>query len=315
MAVVSASRRTDIPAFYSDWFLNRLGKEVVTINPFNSGQANSMLLTEEDVDCFVFWTKDPSPMLERLNELDGYNFYFQYTLNGYGRKIEPNVPERDRSIRTFIALSERIGKEKVIWRYDPVLLNGEFTAEWHIGNFEYIAERLHPYTERCVFSFIDMYPKIRKNLSGTGIREPNEKEMRRIAEGFSETAGRYGIRLFTCCEGIELGEYGIGHSSCIDADLMERLFGIRADRTKDAQREGCGCVRCHDIGAYNTCRHGCIYCYATYDTDAAEINGRRNDIDSPVLIGELGSDVRVYPVRDMKRKGVLRPLSDFCKDG
>ena len=236
-------------------------------------------------------------MLERLDELDGYNYYFQFTINGYGAKIEPGVPDLSDVIKSFVELSNRIGKDRVIWRYDPIFINDEFTVDWHISNFETIAGELYKHTKKCVISFIDMYAKTKKNTTKFMIREPTLDEIEDICDGLSKINHRYELELATCCEKIDLERYGIKHNSCIDRSLIRRLFGILLDDKRDAQRENCGCIKCHDIGAYNTCLHKCAYCYANYNTELVDINNANNNIDSSVMIGHLESNVKVYPVK------------------
>lgn len=285
MAVVSASRRTDIPALYSQWFANRISDGyAISVNPFNPKQANRISLAKDDVDCFVFWSKNPRPLMDRLDILDGYRYYFQYTLNAYGRGLEPNVPPRDESMETFIELSERIGKEKVIWRYDPVVIDCDHGEEWHIDHFEELASEIRQYTEKCVFSFADPY---RKEL-----HIATDREMDTISGAFSEICRRYGLEICTCSEHREFP--GIAHNKCIDDALIRRLFGRTVDCRRDGQRNDCGCVRCSDIGMYDSCTNGCRYCYANRNQRKAEVNRSLHDPESEILIGHLADDVSVY---------------------
>lgn len=293
--IISVSRRTDIPAFYPEWFVNRIKSGYVdVINPFNTKQANRVPLTERDVDCIVFWTKNPRLLMERLESLEGYNYYFQFTVNGYGDNLEPNVPGIEEITGTFIELSDRIGKEKVIWRYDPVILTSEYTVEWHCSHFRELAETLSGHTEKCVFSFADMYARTKRNCRNLEIMDITTEDMESIAMSFSETCREFNLELSTCSEAIGLDKYGITHNKCIDDQLIKRLFGIDVDAKKDAQREYCGCVKCIDIGAYNTCLHGCRYCYATFNHDAVKQNIVNHDDKSSLLIGELSDDVKIY---------------------
>lgn len=308
--IVSVSRRTDIPAFYTEWFLNRIKEGYVdVVNPFNTKQVNRISLLKEDVDCFVFWTKNPKPLLDRIDELDGYNYYFQYTLNSYGPDMEPNVPSKSKElIDTFIELSKKIGKEKVIWRYDPIILTEKYTVEWHLKYFESLAKKLAGYTEKCVFSFVDLYAKTKRNTKDINLVELSEEHMDKIAQAMSIIAKRYNIELTTCCEQIDLEKYGIKHNSCIDEDLIERLFNIVVSDKKDGQREHCGCVKCNDIGAYNTCLHKCKYCYATFNNDMVEKNTLLHNPKSSLIIGELTDDMKIYEtriIRGRKRSNTL----------
>ena len=294
--IISASRRTDIPAFYSEWFLNRIKEGFVDVlNPFNPKQANRISLKKDDVTCIVFWTKDVSPILEKIDQLEGYNYYFQYTLNGYGKDVEANVPQNyKKRIDTFIALSNKIGKNKVVWRYDPILINEKYTIDGHIRCFEILAKELSNYTNKCVFSFLDMYNKTIKNTKGLGIIDITEKDMDYIASELSKIAKKYNIELATCCEKIDLEKYGIKHNSCIDGKLIKELFDLDVDDKLDKQREYCGCLKCHDIGAYNTCLHQCKYCYASYNYGFIKKNVKMHNPNSSVLVGEIHDDVKIY---------------------
>lgn len=302
--VISVSRRTDIPAFYSDWFINRINEGFVdVINPFNTKQANRISLKKEDVDCIVFWTKNPKPLMDKLEYLDGYNYYFQFTLNSYDQDMEIGVPSKSKElINTFIELSNKIGKEKVIWRYDPIILTNKYDASWHITYFEKLASKLSGYTDKCVFSFVDLYSKTKRNTKDLNLVELTIEQMDYIAKEFSVIAKKYNIKLATCCEKIDLEKYGIEHNSCIDGKLIEKLFDITLDDKKDKQREHCGCLKCHDIGAYNTCMHKCKYCYATFNNDMADKNYALHNPNSSVLIGELSEDIKTYPVEVKKGK-------------
>lgn len=306
--ILSVSRRTDIPAFYSDWFFQRLKDGYVYVrNPMNQHQISSISLSPDVVDCIVFWTKDPSPMLGRLDELDGYDYYFQFTLNSYGREAEPNVPSLDARLKTFASLSERIGRERVIWRYDPIFFSDVYTAEYHLKSFTYIADALSSYTEKCVFSFVDIYPsKNGGNLSRLGNRQLSASELDDFLKRLSETAERHGLTLASCAEKIDGTKYGIQPNSCIDQKLIERITGAALDVRADGQRSNCHCVKCDDIGSYDTCPHGCVYCYANYRRADVERMLSRYDVDSPLLCGsvdESADKVTVRAVKSFKKQG------------
>ena len=234
-------------------------------NPFNPKQISRVDLTPANVDCIVFWSKNPSPLFPSLPELDrlGYRYYFQFTLTPYDRMIEPGLPEKEKLTADFIRLSERIGRERVIWRYDPLLFSGAFGTEYHLSRFNVLAEKLAPYTERCIFSFVDFYPKVSAALSRSGFFDPEESVKLAIAAGFKKTADSLGLLLNACAEKMDFRPLGIEPSCCIDKDLIERITGrilkFRKDRN---QRPECGCVESRDIGMYHTCRHACLYCYA-----------------------------------------------------
>lgn len=293
--IISASRRTDIPSFYSDWFFNRLRDGYAyAVNPFNRKQVSSIPLSTDAVDCFVFWTKDPSPMICRINELMEYKFYFQFTLTSYRQDVERNLRPKREIIKTFKELSGIIGKEKVIWRYDPIFLNDFYSKEYHYEWFERFMEELHGYTEKCIISFMDYYKKAEKNMKDLHIRIPEEQDMYEMAQRFSKIGNMYGIPIETCAEKIDLSMCGISKGKCIDRDLISKIIGRSIDVKKDdSQREECGCAKSVDIGQYNTCLHNCAYCYASFDHTRAEENYRRHNPNSPLITGGLTGDEKI----------------------
>jgi hypothetical protein len=263
--IISASRRTDIPAFFGDWFMDMAGKgEALVRNPVNPNQVSRIALDPDNVECIVFWTKNARNFIHRLDELDraGYRYYFQYTLNAYGDDIEKNV-DAEGAAETFIELSKLKGGKRVVWRYDPVIVNGKYSIAYHAGNFRRLCAKLSGYTERCIISFVDSYRFLADAFRDHGIRELNESEIHEIADAFSRTAGEYGIALSSCCEAADLSRYNISRGRCIDNELINELFGLNIKYKKDTgQRPGCCCRASRDIGAYNTCLHNCVYCYA-----------------------------------------------------
>ncbi|MDR0388224.1 MAG: DUF1848 domain-containing protein [Treponema sp.] len=267
--IISASRRTDIPAFFGEWFYNRLKeKRVLVRNPRNPGMITEIPLDPGLIECIVFWTKNPENFFQYLPKIDrlGYRYYFQFTLTPYDASIERNL-DKSRIIRIFTELSRMIGRNKVIWRYDPILVNNVFTVDFHRERFESLCARLSPYTEKCVISFIDSYPFLKKEFDDNNITALPKGEMTAMAELLSSIAGKYDMPLFTCCEKIDLERFGIRHNRCIDGDLIERLFNVMVTAAGDpSQRSGCGCHAGRDIGTYNTCLHGCAYCYARRGT-------------------------------------------------
>ncbi|MBU1014568.1 MAG: DUF1848 domain-containing protein [Bacteroidetes bacterium] len=288
--IISSSRRTDIPAFYSEWFFNRLKEGFVYVrNPINKHHISKISLLPEHVDCFVFWSKNPKPFLEKLSELKQYKFYFQYTINSYGTDLETGVPQKKELIDTFIKLSKTIGKEKIIWRYDPILFSEKYSAEYHLKYFESIAKLIYSFTEKCVISFIDLYKKCERNLKETNIRELEEKEILSLSKGLKKIASKYNLALETCAESIELDSIGIGHNRCIDNELIQKILGKKIKVTKDKnQRDICGCIESIDIGAYNTCKHGCLYCYANFNSNMVTENVKSHSVTSPLLYGTVG---------------------------
>lgn len=293
--IVSASRRTDLPNYYGDWFYQRIREGYVLVrNPMNPRQISRILLTPELVDCIVFWTKNPVHMMGRLDELEAYSYYFQFTLNGYGKEIEPGLPETGALLETFCSLSEKLGKERVVWRYDPVFFSEAYTFENHVEKFGRLAEALAGHTERVVISFLDVYVKIKKKMEEAGIREPEPEDARRLAGEMARIAGRYGLRIESCAERIALQDVGVAHGSCIDRKLIERVIGCRLKGKKDKnQRQECGCMESIDIGAYDTCGNGCRYCYANSGSGSVDRSRARFNPSAPILCGAVGPEERV----------------------
>jgi hypothetical protein len=265
--IFSASRRTDIPAFYGQWLVNRLRQgEAAVRNPVNPRQVTVFRFDAMSVDCIVFWTKNPAPFLRYLPEIDslGYKYYFQFTLTAYRNDIERNI-DKSGVIDTFMELSSRIGKEKVLWRYDPILINERYSAAFHAESFDFLAEKLRGYTEKCVISFVDPYPFLKDTFAALHIAEPADGEMEAMAQKLCEIAGKYtpALRIAACSEKIDLGKYGVERGKCIDDELIARITGKSLAYRKDpSQRKACGCALSRDLGTYGTCFHDCAYCYA-----------------------------------------------------
>lgn len=288
--ILSVSRRTDIPAFYSDWFMNRIKEGYVLVrNPMSYHAISRVNIQPDVVDCIVFWTKNPAPLIPHLSELSKkYTYYFQYTLNAYGHDIEPNLPSLDERIETFKSISKLLGSDRVIWRYDPIILTEKYTLEWHKKAFNYISSKLSGYTESCVFSYLDMYDKISNNMRNVNAKNPDTSTMTNIAKALNEIAITKNIKLKTCSEEIDLNELGIEHSCCIDPILISKMIGCNLRSKKDPnQRSSCGCVESIDIGQYNTCQHGCKYCYANYSLHSVVSNVKKHDPCSPMLLGNV----------------------------
>lgn len=294
--ILSVSRRTDIPAFYSDWFFNRLNEGYLLVrNPINYHQVSKIILSPNVIDCIVFWTKNPEHMLSRLYLLDNYRYYFQFTLNSYDQTIERKLPKKPKLLDTFKKLSDSIGRDKVIWRYDPILLTDQFTKDYHYQYFDYLANKLKDYTSKCVISFLDLYSKTERNLKNVNLLPLTEVDMREIAFNLNKIAQGYGLHIETCSEHVNLLEIGIKHGKCIDDILISKIIGssITIDKDKN-QREICGCVASIDVGSYNTCRHNCLYCYANFSEKTVQNNKLLHDVNSPLLVGDLGPSDKVY---------------------
>lgn len=294
--ILSVSRRTDIPNYYSEWFFNRLKDGFLYVrNPMNFHQISEIKISPDVVDCIVFWTKNPLPMMERLDELEAYNYYFQFTLTGYGNDVERNLPNKRTSvIPIFQELSNKIGKEKVVWRYDPIFFSNRYNVQYHLKAFRSIAEALSGYTEKCVISFLDIYPKNKKNMDNLLSYDLSDSELREFAKELSNIAKENHIKIGSCAEKVDLDEYGIIHNSCIDKELIEKIIGCKLKINKDKnQRIECGCVESVEVGTYNTCKNGCVYCYANYSAKSVESNFQKYDPLSPLLCGHIEKDDRI----------------------
>ena len=289
--IISASRRTDIPALYSEWFMNRLrAGEVLVRNPMNSKQITTVPLSPQNVDCIVFWTKDPRNLFAYLNEIDGmgYTYYFTITITPYDKTIERNVDDKTEILESFKELSERIGRKKVIWRYDPILFSDSIDTQYHLKWFEYLSKELQHFTDKCVISFLDDYKKIRKNMNDLNIINPDFKRINSIAQRFGEIANTYSLKLATCAHDFDFKHFGIERNKCIDDNLIEELIGRKIQSKKDPfQREDCGCIESKDIGTYNTCTNDCQYCYANSNKALSCNNHNRYDPLSPLLCDRL----------------------------
>ena len=294
--ILSVSRRTDVPSYFSDWFFERLKEGYVyTKNPMNPKQISKLALSPDAVDCIVFWTKNPEPMLDRLNELEPYPFYFQFTLTSYGKDIEANLPhKKEVLIPTFQGLSGMVGSKRVIWRYDPILFTKRYTPEYHVKAFRQMAEALRGYTEKCVISFVDTYAKNKKNMQALGVYELPKEELVVFAKALCEIAKENDMVMASCAEQIDLDHCGIAHNACIDRSLIEEIIGCKLKWVKDKNQRGeCGCMESIDIGTYHTCENGCVYCYANHSEAQVKENLRKYDVHSPILCGKIGADDKV----------------------
>ncbi|MCI9657622.1 MAG: DUF1848 domain-containing protein [Lachnospiraceae bacterium] len=303
--ILSVSRRTDIPAFYSEWFYERVREGFVCVrNPMNANQVSRIPISPKVVDCIVFWTKNAAPMMDKLEQMEEFDYYFQFTVNDYGRETEPYVPALSKRLETFMRLSEMIGRERVIWRYDPILFSDRYTPEYHFKSFEKIASALGAYTEKCVFSFVDVYPsKNGGSLNRMNARWLSHEKLDRFAGELARIGKQNGLMLATCAEAVSLAKHGIEHNSCIDKALIERITGAPLLVAGDKQREYCGCAKCDDIGSYDTCPHGCIYCYANFCPNVADDRRRGCDIHSPLLCDRIKETDKITdrPVKSYKQ--------------
>lgn len=292
--IIQTGMRTDIPAFYSEWLINRIKEGYVLVrNPYNINQVTRYSLSPDCVDLIAFCTKNPAPMLSRLDILKPYGQYWFVTITPYGRDIEPNVPQKEKVMEDFKRLSNIVGVDSVGWRYDPIIVDAKHTADWHISEFAKMAENLSGYTGTCVISFIDIYKKVERNMPEA--RSVSEKDRIKIGKAFIEIAKNYSMTIRPCAEGNELAAYGADCSGCMTVNTFETALHANLDvpKRKTNQRDNkCACLLGVDIGAYDTCGHLCRYCYANADTALVKENMRRHDPRSPFLLGgSLPGDV------------------------
>ncbi len=311
--IVSVSRRTDIPAFYSKWFMNRINAGFVdAMNPFNRKQITRINLSPKEVDCFVFWTKDASPMLPYLDWLDqlGYKYYFQFTITPYERDIEPGLRDKEQIIDTFQKLSEHVSSKRVVWRYDPILLTPKYSIQRHISDFSAMAKKLSPYTDTCVISFLDLYRKTERNTSHLELQPLTTESMRQLAGALSNIAKQNNLSIQSCSEEIDLSAYGLEHGACIDHRHVAAAMGCQIDLDKDnTQRSACGCAKSIDIGQYNTCLHLCSYCYANFNIPMTKARQQQHDETSSLLTGKLLGDEKITPchLKPIKQQPLYEP--------
>ena len=289
--IINTGGRTDTVQYYTQWLLRRFEEGyVLTRNPLFPGKVNRYELTPDKVDCVVFCSKNYKPILSRLHEItDRFNTYFHYTITAYGKDIEPGVPSIDESMETLAALSGLVGKQRIAWRYDPVLLTKEYTIERHMETFGRMAAKLAPYIDRCIFSFVEMYKKLETNMPE--LVPLSMQDMDELAQGFGAIAEKYGIFLQTCGTNGDFTRYGIHNSGCMTLDILGGANGIVfKDRKHKGMRQGCHCIESRDIGAYDTCMNGCKYCYANKNPRKAFDNFKLHDPESPILLGVVNPE-------------------------
>lgn len=288
--IIFASGRTDIPAFYSKWFVNRVRAGFVDVrNPYYNQQVTRYRLDQKVVDCLVFCTKNPEPMLEYLDELKNFPLYFHVTITPYGKEVEPNVPDKNQVMENFIKLSQKLGKDHVVWRYDPIFIDENYSVAAHIRFFKEMCEKLAGYTNRCIISFIDLYEKTKRNFPG--VKEVSESDQKFIAGAFSSIAAKNGIQIESCAEKIDLTAQGVVPGACVSKEIVEKLTNVRLKiSAKSNLRKHCICLPTRDIAYYNCCPHLCKYCYANYDEKLVRKNYALHNPESSFLIGEAKSD-------------------------
>ncbi len=301
--ILSISRRTDIPAFYSDWFINRLIEGYAYYqNPYDKLKLYKVDLTKEKIDLIVFWTKNPQNIIDKLDFFKGYNYYFQFTLTSYNSQVEKNLPKKNELIKTFIKLSNKIGKNKIIWRYDPIFINDYYTKEYHYYYFDKLCSKLAEHSNYVTISFLDYYKNTESNCKNLNIKILNIKEKEEIALKLKEIAYKFNLSLKICSQNIS---EKIEKASCIDKDLIKSIFNFSVHLPTDKnQRKGCSCLKSIDLGVYSSCANFCIYCYANSNEYSVQKNMKNYDKNSPLLLGKVEDYHKIVPL-NLKSNKVL----------
>jgi hypothetical protein len=288
--IINTGQRTDIPAFYADWFANRLREGFVCVrNPYYPQQVSRYRLDPSVVDCIGFCTKNPAPMFPYMDLLKDYGQYWFVTITPYARDIEPNVKDKHELLEDFKKLSETVGVDSMGWRYDPIFITDKYSIEYHLRAFEKIAAALDGYTKTAVISFIDLYAKVKRNFPE--VREVTKEQRLSLGKEMIKIAAAHGMTLKPCAEGDELAPFGADCGGCMRISDYEKAIGkkLNAPKKKGARAE-CACYLSCDIGAYNTCKHLCKYCYANAEPSVVLAQSRRHDPTSPFLIGNYEKD-------------------------
>lgn len=286
--IINTGGRTDTVQYYSEWLLKRFQEGFVySRNPLFPAKVTRYELTPEKVDCVVFCSKNYEPILERLHEITGrFNTYFYYTITAYDKDIEPRVPSIDKSIETLLKLENIVGKNRIAWRYDPILLTDKYTIEYHLKTFENMTNRLSNHIDRCIFSFVEMYKKLSVNMPELKPIAENQKLI--LAKEMGKIASKYKILLQTCATNYDYTHFGIHKSGCMTLETLGRANGVKFKKLKHkGMREFCNCIETRDIGAYDTCPNGCKYCYANSTPKTAIENFKLHDKNSPILFGKI----------------------------
>lgn len=287
--IINTGGRTDTVNYYCDWLLKRLEEGYVySRNPLFQNKITKYELSPDKVDALIFCSKDYTPILSHIGEIAAnYNIFCHYTITAYGKDVEPGVPNIDKAMDTLIQLSSIVGKEKLAWRYDPVLLTEKYTIETHLETFEYMAEKISGYVSSCIFSFVEMYKKLFVNMPE--LIPLTDADKNELAQGLGAIAAKYHLSVQTCGTNGDYSMYGIKASGCITSSILEQANGckFKKNTSHKGMREGCHCIPSRDIGAYDTCLSGCRYCYAVKSQDAVKRNYKLHDKNSPLLIGQI----------------------------
>lgn len=286
--ILNVSGRTDIVAFYTDWFINRYKEGFVDVrNPFNPKLISRISFS--DVDAIMFCSKNPMPIIKYLDEIDK-PILFHVTLTPYGRDIEPNVPLKGSVINSIKKLSKTLGKENVVVRYDPIFISEKYSLDYHIEMFDDLCKRLDGYIEKIIISFLDEYKNVKKNRKILNYKELTLNDYEKIGKNFSFSSKKHNISVQTCFEDMNLVQYGFEKGECLSHKLAYKMTGKKYPEWKARSGGKCHCVEMVDIGYYNSCKHMCKYCYANYDEKKVNENFLKHNPKSSLLIGELEKD-------------------------
>ena len=306
--ILNIGQRTDIPAFFSEWFYNRIRAGFVLVrNPYHPELITRYALDPQVVDVLSFCTKNPAPMLDRLDEIRAFRQFWSITITPYGKEIEPNVPDKREIIKAVKILSAKIGSKCISIRYDPIFISKKYSIHFHIRAFERLLSELEGYTEQAVISFIDLYQKTKRNFPQ--LREVPLQEQKQIAAAFAGIGKRHGVLIRSCCENPALSEYGLDTGGCLTKEVLEYAIGENlCVPNRKGPRAQCSCLLGNDIGAYNTCMHLCKYCYANFDKNTVLRNFKQHDPHSPLLIGDVAPGDKI---KEAKQQSFLCPQLHF----
>jgi hypothetical protein len=306
--IINTGQRTDIPAFYPEWFANRIKEGIVSVrNPFHPIQVSRYRLSPDTVDVIGFCSKNPAPFFKYMDVIRDYGQYWFVTITPYGRDIEPAVPDKHKILADFQYLSRKVGVDAIGWRYDPIFVNERYTIEYHLKAFREMASTLESFTKTVVISFVDLYEKVRRNFPE--VRPVPKQDMHFLGKEMIQIAASHGMTVRPCGEGDFLEQYGADCSGCMTIPIYEKAIGQRliVPKKKPARKE-CACYLSGDIGAYDTCGHFCRYCYANNDIDAVKRNRKLHDPKSHFLIGNYGPDDIIH---DVKMESYIDPQLSF----
>lgn len=300
--ILFVSGRCDIPAHFSKWFFHRIHEGYVDVrNPFNTHQISRIMLTKENVDVIFFCTKNPIELLKRHREIP-FPYYLHVSITPYHRDIEPCVINKQEIVQAFCDFSKIIGSKRMVLRYDPILINDKYSVEYHMKAFEQLLHKLQGATNTVIISFVDYYRNTKANMNILKLREMSEEEIDQLCTSFMHSAKRYGMKIQTCAEDINLQKYGIENKPCMSEALINDIVDCPISYKKGkGVRNNCDCLTSVDIGDYNACIHGCLYCYANYSQSNIVSNLKRHDEHSSLLLGQLSDEDKITIRKDYKK--------------